>query len=339
MKILVVDDTNYMRKTFKDALNKAGYEDVLTVDSGEQALELLGISDGKEVSTSIDVGCILMDIVMSGMDGIEACRKIKAVSSYEMTFVIMVTGRDDINQLKLAFDAGATDYIRKPVHEIELLSRVNTVLKLRDEMLERIEKEETLKRIVDQLKESNIALEKLSFRDGLTGLSNKFHLEQHLFSEWRRALRYRNPISFILIDIDSFKKYVEVYDLSKGDECLKKIAKDLSTHMHRPADIVARIGIDRFAVLLPDTPEDGAIKVAEMLRASIANLNIEHSESSVEKHITASVGVSTLIPSKTLSPPLFFEYAAKALDKAKELGRNKVIVYKVKKSRESKSIR
>ena len=141
MKILVVDDTNYMRTTFKDALNKAGYEDILTVDSGEKALEVLGISDGKVESASLDVGCILMDIVMPGMDGIEACRKIKSVSSYEMTFVIMVTGSDDINQLKLAFDAGATDYIRKPVHETELLSRVNTVLKLRDEMFERIEKE------------------------------------------------------------------------------------------------------------------------------------------------------------------------------------------------------
>ena len=333
MKILVVDDTNYMRNTFKDALNKAGYEDILTVDSGEQALELLGISGGKEVSDPIDVGCILMDIVMPGMDGIEACRKIKAASGYEMTFIIMVTGKGDINQLKLAFDAGATDYIRKPVHEIELLSRVNTVLKLRDEMLERIEKEEALKRIVDQLKESNVALEKLSFRDGLTGLSNKFHLEQRLFSEWRRALRYRNPIAFILIDIDFFKKYVELYNLNEGDECLKKIARDLSTRMHRPADIVARIDIDQFAVLLPDTPEVGAVKVAEMLRNSVANLNIEHSGSSVGDRVTVSVGVSTLIPSKTLSPPLFFDYAAKALGKAKEVGRNRVIVYKVKKSR------
>ena len=328
MKILVVDDTNYMRNTFKEALNKAGYKDIETVDSGEKALEVLGISGGKMVSASLDVGCILMDIVMPGMSGIEVCRKIKSVKSYELTPVIMVTGSDDINQLKLAFDAGATDYIRKPVHEIELLARVNTVIKLRSEMLERIEKEETLRRIVDQLKESNIALEKLSFRDGLTGLSNKFHLEQHLFSEWRRALRYHNPISFILVDIDSFKKYVEVYDLSEGDECLKKIAKDLKTHLHRPADLVARIGIDRFALLMPDTTEDGAIKVAEIIKSSIANLAIEHSGSSVAKHVTVSLGLATIIPSKNLNPPLFFEYAEKALARAKKLGRNKVIFYK-----------
>lgn len=328
MKILVVDDTNYMRANFKESLNKAGYKDIETVDCAETALEVLGISDGKMEVASLDVGCILMDIVMPGMSGIEACRKIKSVKSYELTSVIMVTGSDDINQLKLAFEAGATDYIRKPVHEIELLARVNTVIKLRREMLERIEKEQTLKRLVDQLKESNVALEKLSFRDGLTGLSNKFHLEQQLFSEWRRALRYRNPISFILIDIDSFKRYVEVYDLSEGDETLKKVARDLKNHLHRPADLVARIGIDRFALLLPDTTQDGALKVAEMINTSIANLNIEHSGSSVAKHMTVSLGTATLVPSKKLNPPLFFEYAEKALVKAKELGRNKVIFYK-----------
>jgi len=333
MKLIVIEDTKYMRTVLQDFLHNAGYRDVLAAASAEEAFNILGISNGKLNSHPLDVGCILMDIAMPGIDGIEACRKIKTFDCYKHVPVIMVTASKEIAHLKEAFDAGAVDYIRKPVSDIELKARVRTVLKLKTEMDERIEKEGNLQRLSNQLKESNLTLEKLSFRDGVTGLSNKFHMEQQIFTEWRRALRYKNSLSLILIDVDNFDEYRRNNGENLANDRIKQISKELKTKLKRPADLIARIGVDRFAILLPDTTFEGASRVAEKLRLSIELKKMENLGAWKKGYLTLSCGAVALIPLRILKPPLLFENAKEALRQAKASGRNRVVALKNEKGK------
>lgn len=329
MQIIVIEDTKYMRTLLQDFLQSVGYRHIITAASAEEAFHILGISSGKhEGGVPLEVGCILMDIAMPGIDGIEACRKIKAVEYYKHVPVIMVTASKEISHLKQAFEAGAIDYIRKPVSDIELQARVNTVLNLKTQIDERLEKEANLKRLTDQLKESNVALEKLSFREPVTGLSNKFHIEQQIFIEWRRALRYKNPLSLMLIDVDHFDEYLKNNSESVANDAIKDISKQIKGTLKRPADLVARIGHGRFAILLPDTTYDGVSKVVEKLRSSVELMKMENLGSWKKEYLTLSLGSVTLIPTKKIKPPVLFENAKEALNQARVKGGNKGVNFK-----------
>ena len=322
MKILIIDDCDFTRSTTEAYLRNAGHNEIIQVSSAEEAFELLGLKNEKLLVEPIDLSCILMDIMMPGMDGIEASKRILGSKEYENTSIIMVTGSGDFGYQRLAFEAGAVDYIRKPFSEVELVARVNNVLRVRSEVNEVIKRKAALERLNEELQESNSALSKFSYRDQLTGLANQFHLKHQIYVEWRRAIRYKNPLSLILIDIDLFKDFGDVYGEEGVDECLEKIAKKLEYSLNRPADLGARIEIDKFTGLLPDTNQGGAVIVAENIKDAIQKLEIEHSSSTINRSITVSIGVTTLVPSGKLHPPLLFEYAEKALNRAKEDGRN-----------------
>ena len=332
MKILVVEDSKAMRTHLQNHLQEAGYKEVLAAASAKEAFEYLGIKGDKMESLPLDVGCILMDVVMPEIDGIEACRKIKSFYCYKYVPIIMVSASEQIDHLQRAFDAGAIDYIKKPVNETELIARVRTMLKLKREIDERIEKEDSLTTLTDQLKESNVALEKLSFRDAVTGLSNRFHLERQLFTEWRRALRYKNWISLIIFELDHFAKYFDNNEENIVNTNLVKISKEISSKLKRPADLVARIDEGRFAILLPDTNLEGATIVSENVRSSIEFLNIKNTALGEDKTLTISGGTFTVVPLKNLNPPLLFERAEIALSQAKAGGRNRIVVISNKKT-------
>ena len=153
MNILIVDDSSDSRLLVKSRLTAAGYTGLFMAASAREAFHLLGMDGVTAVDSSIDL--ILMDIVMPELDGIEACRRIRATAQLEDIPVIMVTGQQDDENLKLAFAAGATDYITKPLNKVELLARVRTALALRQEMDHR-------KRANAELEERNQELEQAS---------------------------------------------------------------------------------------------------------------------------------------------------------------------------------
>ncbi|MDH3973424.1 MAG: response regulator [Deltaproteobacteria bacterium] len=149
MAILIVDDSASIREITGDILASAGYSDILTAASGEEAMEILAANKENRIDL------ILMDMVMPGMGGIEACRMLKESKEHHYIPVIMVTAINDMNRLKLAFDAGVNDYIHKPVNNIELLSRVRAALGLKSEIDKRQKHESELLDLTGELKETN----------------------------------------------------------------------------------------------------------------------------------------------------------------------------------------
>jgi diguanylate cyclase (GGDEF)-like protein len=171
-------------------------------------------------------------------------------------------------------------------------------------------------------------LEYMSLTDTLTSLPNRRNFDMQLDIEWQIAIREKQTISFLMIDIDDFKLYNDKYGHQQGDEILRIIARTIESTPKRPGDFVARWGGEEFAVLLSNTSVDGALKVAEAIRENIENTSVLLANGSVTK-LTISIGVNTQAPSQGSSLEDFIAVADKELYRAKEAGRNKVCCFSI----------
>jgi diguanylate cyclase (GGDEF)-like protein/PAS domain S-box-containing protein len=180
------------------------------------------------------------------------------------------------------------------------------------------------KRVEHELLKMQKKLEALSFEDGLTGSANRRLFDERLRAEWRSACAAQQPLSLVLLDIDHFKQYNDLYGHVQGDECLMKVAAALKTG-ERHRDLVARYGGEEFAVLLPETDEAQALEIAEKCRAAVEALQIRHEKSGCSTVVTTSVGVGTVIPPADGEARHFCEAVDKLLYAAKQNGRNRVM--------------
>ncbi|MBE9535712.1 MAG: diguanylate cyclase [Proteobacteria bacterium] len=331
MKILVVDDEPFMRIVIQDCLANNGFNDVVTASSADHSFEMLGIMEASLANEPLSVDCILMDIAMPGTDGVEACRRIKNHEDFRDIPIIMVTSMKDDKIVKKAFAAGAAEYVAKPINEVELITRLNTVLDFKQKIDEYKAKEKKAEELNEELetsnkvlKQSNERLIKLSHLDEVTGLANTLHFEKQFFIEWRRAIRNKLPISLILLNIDFLEDFMEEHGQELGEDCLEKVASELSAGLNRPTDLVVRFGEIQFAVLLPDTDLEGGLNVANSLRKAIKELRFENSKSKISDYITASLGLSTTFPTDDVRPTELLGAAKKSLLIAEEYGGNQV---------------
>jgi len=318
--VLIVDDSEDSRRSLVELLKISGYNDLRLAESARDAFELLCLDDPASTGAEIDV--VLMEIIMPGMDGIEACRRIKAHARLRDIPVLMVTGQAHPEGLEEAFAAGATDYITKPINAVEFLARLRSALALKREMECRKAWERELVELTQKLGESNWALERLSFLDSLTGIANRRFFEMILQREWARSLRTPAPLALILIDCDFFKHYNDAYGHQRGDECLQQVARALAHGLHRPGDLLARYGGEEFVAILPETDFEGASVVAETLRTAVEALGIKHASSCVRDRVTVSLGVAASVPRRDSSPNQLVAAADAALYWAKREGRN-----------------
>jgi diguanylate cyclase (GGDEF)-like protein len=323
MRILIVDDVLDHLTMLEAMLRRDGHSNIAQAQSARDAFKYLRL-DGSNGSEIVPIDLIMLDIRMPEIDGIEACRQIKASEAYRDVPVIMVSAQAEACFLQEAFDAGAMDFISKPIDRIELVSRVRSALALKQERDLRKSRERELLRLARQLEEANRRLERLSSLDPLTGLANRRALDGFLEMEWRRARRDREPISAILIDVDHFKAYNDTYGHPAGDVCLRRVAEVLADAAHRPGDLVARYGGEEFAVVLSQTGVSGAHVVADMLRARVEGLRIQH-RNSVAGSVTISLGVATMVPANEGSFDSLLNAADSALYQAKREGRNRVM--------------
>ena len=334
MKILIIDDEPFMRLLLKDYLLEAGYEDVKMVNSAEEAFKLLGMNESTNQDSAYEVDCILMDIVMTGADGIEACKKITSDPKYHDVPIVMVTSMDGEKLVKSALEAGAVDFLQKPVNRTELVARINTMGKFKEKIDRHKEKEEELKilskdleKLNAKLKESNVELEKYSPVDQVTGIASKFRFDEHFFVEWKRATRYQTSLAIILINFDSFDAYQKECGREKTDESLKIVAKRLASRLQRPADLVAHYTNGGFATILPDTDLAGAKIVAEASMKSLKALNIKNGKSQNSKYLTISIGIVSLKPTPKMRPAEIMDAAKAALKAAKDKEGNNIQSY------------
>ena len=179
------------------------------------------------------------------------------------------------------------------------------------------------KRAELDLKKAIVALEALAVTDPLTGIANRRRFDQCLTSEWRRATREHEPLSLLMLDVDWFKSYNDTYGHTRGDSCLKQIAEAALDIVARPGDLVARIGGEEFAVVLPNTPACGAIEVASQICAAVSRRRLPHITNPTGC-VTVSVGCATLTPALGKHSTFLVERADNALYAAKHAGRNQV---------------
>lgn len=175
------------------------------------------------------------------------------------------------------------------------------------------------------LQEVNGELQRQANIDSLTQISNRRRFDEYLAQEWSRCVREREPLSLILCDVDYFKLYNDAYGHQAGDRCLFEVAQAMNLIVKRPADVVFRYGGEEFAVILPFTKGEGALKVAQAIREEVVKLRIPHDLSQVSHHITLSLGVSSIVPNLKSHPESLIETADRALYEAKALGRDQVV--------------
>lgn len=179
-----------------------------------------------------------------------------------------------------------------------------------------------------QLESANQELSLLSSVDGLTEVANRRHFDHFLEQLWLLAIHSREPIALILCDIDHFKEYNDTFGHLQGDECLKQVALSLKNSLRRQGDFIARYGGEEFVVVLPNTDVKGALTVAETLRVSVESLAIPHPLSSVTPKVTISLGVAFGHADPKNHPKTLIKAADAALYKAKQFGRNNIILAK-----------
>jgi len=287
MPILIVDDDSTIRDLTTMLLTNAGFDQVVAVESADQAFEILGINPAGHGRIIPDV--ILMDIMMPKIDGIEATAHIKLDTRFADVPILMVTSLKDIEHLKKAFMAGATDYMTKPIRDEELLARVRTAHRLKRELDRRKAREEELHAIAGRTLPSTA---KALVPDEISGLFDETLLLGKL--GWIFADETRRTGVLIVIGLDAWDSYQTRYGKDKCDKVMAKVAEALSLHAGHLGDQLVRLGDGRFAVFCMQKQAPEAKAVGDKLRAAISSLKIPHAFSSVGPLLTASAGAAAI---------------------------------------------
>lgn len=308
--VLAVDDSQTNLRILTDYLSKTGYE-VLTAENGEDALQLAELAQPD---------AILLDVMMPGIDGFETCRRLgKNENTCEIP-VIFMTSLADVKSKVEGFEAGGVDYVTKPFFIEEVLKRLR--LHIERKRMEQYLREEILKR-----KHVEEKLRILATKDSLTGLNNRRHFFDIATREFDRHRRYGGNISIAMLDLDHFKRVNDTYGHKAGDQVLRFTAQ-LCVNSLRGVDVVGRYGGEEFVVLMPEVGKYEAALAAERLRKVIENGRIDIGGETIS--ITASLGIASDYHNNSSSLEELLNCADEALFKAKEAGRNRVVIWQPK---------
>ncbi|MBJ6724500.1 GGDEF domain-containing response regulator [Geomesophilobacter sediminis] len=296
MKILIADDDDHFRRLLAEILEQWGYE-VTATASGEEALVALQSDDSPRVA--------ILDWMMSGLTGIEVCRKVRDEMAEPYTYLILLTSQQREEDLVLGMEAGADDYLTKPLKVNELRVRLRAGIRIIELQTELVEAREYLRHKASH--------------DSLTGLWNHEEIRGILRRELAREERVGGCVSVIMADIDHFKRINDTYGHLVGDEVLRQVAHRMQV-LARTYDFIGRYGGEEFMLVVPQCCRDCTVAFAERLRKSISRESFETSAGKLP--VTLSLGVASLgagVDAETL-----VREADHALYRAKERGRNRV---------------
>jgi diguanylate cyclase (GGDEF)-like protein len=307
-KILIVDDSATIRAGIATAVRAMKFEPLMAED-GERALELFATERP---------ALVLLDVNMPGIDGYETARQIRAASPEEWVPIIFLSANEYDQNLERAIECGGDDYLVKPVSSVVLSAKIRALQRL-DQMRRK------LIDLSNELTAANQRLETLSHQDGLTGIANRRSFDFLIERQFLEATRRKEAFSVVLCDVDHFKAYNDRYGHLAGDECLRKVAGALARSCKRATDVAARYGGEEFALLLPETPSEGALIVVEAARRELAALAIAHEDSQTSNVVTFSAGIATYAPDRDKASRDLTARADEALYRAKNLGRNRAV--------------
>lgn len=320
LTILVVDDDPAALRLHGRFLEAAGYR-VITAANGQEGMARV-LAEGPLM--------VLTDRAMPEMDGLEFCRAIREHEAIPFAYVVILTANDcNDEDVAAAFEAGADDYLAKPINRRALLARVRAgerIVKLhqtigrRNQELHRANAEMAVTQ--SQLAEANARLQKLVVTDELTGLANRREAMRRLAADWAASVRRDLPLSCIAVDIDRFKTVNDTYGHAAGDAVLRDIARILGKSA-RAEESVCRIGGEEFLVLCPHTSAQEAFAAAERLRFAVENTFVQVFGARLP--VTISLGVAERTAEMCDADALLGE-ADRALYEAKHAGRNRTVI-------------
>jgi two-component system cell cycle response regulator len=299
--ILIVDDDEALQELVNIYTLEQGFQ-TRACPSGEAALEQM-----RKSFCSI----VITDVQMPGMGGLSLCQRLRAGKWPGYVYIIVMTGHDQEEGVVEALEAGADDYLHKGSPPAEFRARLRVAERI-------VTLEQRLRRTLE-------SKARQAASDALTGLSNRRTFDRRLNAEFKRARRFSEPISVLLIDADHFKQVNDQYGHHVGDEVLRRLAATLRENLPREYDLIARIGGEEFAALLPHTSRDDAAVVAERLRSAIESSSIQTAAGKL--NVTISVGVGSLLNRASTEPQTTLDVldeADRALYESKRLGRNRV---------------
>jgi two-component system, cell cycle response regulator len=294
MKILLVEDSYIERKKIGAFLAEWGF-DYVGVGSGTEAIKLLEGPDAPDLA--------LLDWLLPGMDGIDVLRRIRKLSQGNYIYTVMLTGKTQKQDRIAAMDAGADDYLSKPVDPTELRSRIMVG-----------------KRIIELQQSLRFA----ATHDFLTGLLNRAEILAALERELARAAREEKPTTVILGDVDLFKRVNDTLGHAAGDAVLKEVARRLKLDL-RPYDTVGRYGGEEFLIILPGCNVEAGARRADGIRHLVAREGI--STPAGEISTTISMGVASTMARREHPIAEFLHQADVSMYTAKANGRNRVEIY------------
>jgi diguanylate cyclase (GGDEF)-like protein len=298
--ILLAEDDPVTRMLMTRFLKKAGYE-VDAVADGTAALEHM---------TQQYYPFLVTDWEMPEMDGVELCKAVRNLQLDGYVYALLLTARNAKEHIIAGLEAGADDYLVKPVHEPELIARLNTGRRILA--------------LEHSLRAANERNRILSVTDALTGAYNRRYMMEQLPRELERCRRYGNPLSVIMCDVDHFKQVNDDKGHSAGDDVLQQFAARMQRSIRANSDWVARLGGEEFLIVLPETGFAGAMAVAEKVRSLMTSVAFVTREGDVVA--TSSFGVASTEahgPDLAMKSETLIRAADQCLYTSKQSGRNR----------------
>jgi two-component system, cell cycle response regulator len=298
--ILLAEDDPVTRMLMTRFLKKAGYE-VDAVANGSEALDKM---------TRRYYPVMVTDWEMPEMDGVALCKAVRNMQLDGYVYVLLLTARDSKEHIIAGLEAGADDYLIKPVHEAELIARLNAGRRILN--------------LEHSLRVANQRNRILSITDALTGTYNRRYLMEQLPRELERCRRYAYPLSVLMCDVDHFKEINDARGHAAGDEVLQQFAARAQKSIRCNSDWVARYGGEEFLVVLPETAHEGAMHAAEKIRALISSTPFTTRAGNAV--VTASFGVASTEPCGpdiTLKVDALIRTADECMYRSKQGGRNR----------------
>ncbi|MBT0587292.1 GGDEF domain-containing response regulator [Alteromonas oceanisediminis] len=259
-----------------------------------------------EILSTNTVDVMLLDLNLPDGSGFDICKVVRGDrEQYGSPAIIMMTGSHSADDELTSLELGASDFVTKPLNNQILKARMNIQIEL--------------------LRKTRL-LNKLARIDGLTEVANRRSFDETLVREWHRCKRAGQPLSLLLVDVDEFKKFNDLYGHAMGDRCLRSVAKVLVDVFKRASDLVARFGGEEFAVIMPNTTQRDAVALGNVALQKMVEQGIVHEQSSVHNVVTFSGGLITTFPVDVdLTAEEIIQQADRQLYAAKHEGRARIM--------------